>query len=118
MNKTITMKETINEITIEDACQYNQLHKLQGETRSKMVDASQSLHLYLNDALSDSYNSNLCKISRRLQAEGFTDTEATKVIYSINGHRDPVGNEIERAVDLIYGSESGEPVKTSEWPVF
>ena len=119
MNNTITtMKETINEITIEDACQYNQLHKLQGETRSKMVDASQSLHLYLNDALSESYNSNLCKISRRLQAEGFTDTEATKVIYSINGHRDPVGNEIERAVDLIYGSESGEPVKTSEWPVF
>ncbi len=112
------MKKQIDEITIEDACQYNQLHKLQGDTRAKMVDASQSLHLYLNDALNESYNSNLCKISRRLQAEGFTDTEAVKVIYSINGHRDPVGNEIERAVDLIYESASGEPVKSSDWPVF
>ena len=114
----IMNEEAIREITIEDACRYNQLNKLQGDTRAKMVNASQSLHIFLNDALNESYNSNLCKISRRLQAEGFTDTEATKVIYSINGHRDPVGNEIERAVDLIYGSVSGEPVKTSNWPVF
>ena len=116
--KNETMRKQIDEITIEDACQYNQLRKLQGDTRSKMVDASRSLHLYLNDALNESYNSNLCKISRRLQAEGFNDAEAVKVIYSINGHRDPVGNEIERAVDLVYGSASGEPVKTSKWPVF
>ena len=100
------MNKQLDEITIEDACQYNQLRKLQGDTRSKMVDASRSLHLYLNDALNESYNSNLCKISRRLQAEGFNDAEAVKVIYSINGHRDPVGNEVERAVDLVYGSAS------------
>jgi hypothetical protein len=109
---------TDNKLKFEDVCEFDNINKLTGETKKKMLKASARLQGKLNNALDTIYNNNLCKVSRYLQSEGFTDTEAIAVIYAIDGHRDPVGNEIERAVDLIYGSAPGEPVKSSDWPVF
>ena len=109
---------TDNKLKFEDVCEFDNINKLTGETKKKMLKASARLQGKLNNALDTTYNNNLCKVSRYLQSEGFTDTEAIAVIYAIDGHRDPVGNEIERAVDLIYGSAPGEPVKSSDWPVF
>ena len=109
---------TDSKLKFEDVCEFDNINKLTGETKKKMLKASARLQSKLNNALDTVYNNNLCKVSRYLQSEGFTDTEAIAVIYAIDGHRDPVGNEIERAVDLIYGSTPGEPVKSSDWPVF
>jgi len=109
---------TDNKLKFEDVCEFDNINKLTCETKKKMLKASARLQSKLNNALDISYNNNLCKVSRYLQSEGFSATEAIEVIHNISGHRDPVGNEIERAVDLIYGSTPGEPVKSSDWPVF
>lgn len=101
-------------ITIEDACQYKQISKLQGDIKAKMIAAPQSLHLHLNDALMSEYNNNLCGCARGLRKNGFTESEAVHVIYKTPGHREPIGNEIENAVSTVYSSEAG--ATKTQWP--
>ena len=109
MNKT-----NIEELTLDDVCQYKQIDKLSDSTRSKMLEAPQSLHLFLNDALMSEYNNNLCGCARGLHDNGFTASEAVEVIYKTPGHREPIGNEVEHAVETIYSS-AGNVTKT-QWP--
>lgn len=106
-----------NELDLTDVCKFKGIDKLKGETRDKMLKAPSLLQKKVGDALSESFNPNLCKVARLLQVDGFSSSQAVEVIYAIDGHRDPIGDEIERAVSLVYNS-SEAPAKRSEWSVF
>ena len=108
----------MDEITLKDVCQYGQIDALSDAARDKMLKAPQTFQDFLNEALMEEYNPSLCRCAAGLKDNGFTKIEAIEVIRKTKGHREPVGNEIERAVDLIYGAASSEPVKKSPWSVF
>lgn len=109
-------KETMQDISISDACRYKHINKLTGSARDKMLEAPQSLHIYLNSALMDQYNNNLCGCARALLSNNFTVNEAVQVIYATDGHREPRGNEVEQAVNTVYSTDGEAP--KSEWPRF
>lgn len=104
----------MDKIDLNDACQYKHIDKLQEPTRAKMLEAPATLHTRLNEALSGSYNPNLCGTARDLKEHGFTDKEAVEIIYSIDGHRSPEGDEVERAVNAVYSTTGAS--KKSKWP--
>ena len=92
-------------ITTMDACQYKHIEKLQGTTKSKMLELPSTLHARLDEALTADYNPSLCGVARLLKENQFTEAEAVEVIYTIEGHRTPVGEEIEDAVSTVYSTK-------------
>ncbi len=108
----------VEELTLDDVCQYKAISKLTEATKAKMLEAPTALHQHLNEALMESYNTNLPGASRRLQEAGFTSEQAVEVLYKTQGHREAKNGEIERAVDLVFSGEPGKPIKKSDWPVF
>lgn len=109
---------TTNEIGLEDVCDFKNYNKLTDTTKKKMLEVSSNIQKYLSTALTENFNGNLCGASRALQDSGFTIKEAAEVLYKTDAHREPVGNEIERALDLIYGTGSDTPIKRSDWNIF
>ena len=106
----------MDNITLGDACKFEQLNELEPETQEVMVNAPQELHLYLNRALMESFNPKLLKVSHGLRKAGFSAEQAIEVIYTMPAHREPKGNEIERAVSNAYDAEQGGKINRSDWP--
>ena len=92
-------------LTIMDTCQYKRIDKLQSTTKSKMLELPASLQARLDEALTAEYNPSLCGVARLLKENHFTEAEAIEVIYNTEGHRMPVGDEIEHAVSTVYSTK-------------
>ena len=107
----------MNNITIRDACKFEHLNKLKPETQKVMVNAPQSLQSYLNRALIDDFNPNLFGVCAGLLDNKFTAEQAIEVIYKMPAHREPIGNEIERAVSRIFDAELSGDSTDSAWPL-
>ena len=107
----------MDEITLNDVCQYNNLKKLKPTTQSVMVEAPQSLQRYLNKALMEEFNSNLFGVCAGLLDNKFTAEQATEVIYKMLAHRDPKAGEIERAVGKIFNADTPTGESISDWPL-
>ena len=103
---------------LESVCEFKNINKLTDETRKRMLEVSSSIQKYLSTALMENLNSSLCGASRALQDSGFTIKQAAEVLYKTDAHRDIVNGEVERALDLIYGSKSDAPIKRSDWRLF
>ena len=73
--------------------------------REKFNNAPGYVHGHLKTALLDQYNPGLMGCARMLEQNGFTEDEAVTIIYATPGHRAPVGNEIEKAVCVIFNTD-------------
>ena len=82
-----------------------------------MVNAPQPLQRYLNKALMDEFNSNLFGVCAGLLDNKFSAEQAIEVIYNMPAHREPRGNEIERAVGKIFDAELSGESTDSAWPL-
>jgi hypothetical protein len=98
-------------------CKFKNLEELKPATQKVMVEASGSLQSYLNKALADEFNSNLFGVCAGLLDNGFTAEQAVEVIYAMPAHREPKGNEIERAVGKIYDANVNGGATESAWPL-
>ena len=107
----------MDEITLNDVCQYKHINKLTGEARRKMVDAPATLQRYLNKALMEEFNSNLFGVCAGLLDNNFTAEQATEVIYKMPAHRPPKAGEIERAVGKIFNANTNTGESISAWPL-
>jgi len=104
-------------LTLEDACKFECLDKLEPETKKVMVNAPQSFQSYLNTALMEEFNTSLFGISAGLFNNNFTAEQAIEVIYNMPAHREPNGNEIERAVNKIFNESIDGEHTESAWPL-
>jgi hypothetical protein len=101
---------------LELSCSFQRINKLKPETKEVMLQANGSFQSYLNKALTKALNTNLMGVCAGLQDNGFTSIQAVEVIYAMPSHREPVGDEVERAVSKVYSTEVDAEITPSPFP--
>jgi hypothetical protein len=105
-----------NSLLEELSCSFQRINRLKPETKEVMLQANGSFQNYLNKALTEALNTKLMGVCAGLQDNGFTSTQAVEVIYAMDSHREPVGDEVERAVNKVYSTEVDSEITQSAFP--
>jgi len=75
------------------------------DLRDKLLKAPSNVHQHLDKAGAIQFNTDLCPAAKILKENDFTQDETVLILYQLNGHRPPIGNEIERATAAVFNSD-------------